>query len=180
MIMRILITITFYLSIISCSNKAVIKNNDFVNAFDSILVNHDLTGTILVYDPQEKTFYSNDFQKAEKGYLPASTFKIPNSIIALETNVMGSDTTVIKWDGKKRDFKDWERDLTLREAFQASCVPCYQEIALKIGTERMTSYLQKLNYNNMVVNNSTLDHFWLRGDSQISPYEQIFFFRKTI
>ena len=71
------------------------------------------------------------------GHLPASTFKIPNSIIALETGLIEDDSTLIKWDGDERRLPAWEQDLVFRDAFHYSCVPCYQEIARKIGEKRM-------------------------------------------
>lgn len=167
---------------ISCDSKSGDRahNNDHKASFDSILNNYNLTGSILIYDPQQKAYYSNDFEWAKRGFLPASTFKIPNSIIALETSIMKSDTSIIKWDGKRRDFDTWEKDLTLREAFQASCVPCYQEIARKIGTTQMKTYLNKLHYGDMDVTDGNLDSFWLEGKSHVSSFEQIDFLNRFL
>jgi beta-lactamase class D len=147
-------------------------------AFQQILDSANVTGAILVFDPAENIYYSNDFTWCETGHLPASTFKIPNSIIALETGVMESDSTVIKWDGVKRRMGEWERDLTLTEAFRVSCVPCYQEIARKIGFERMQAYLIKLSYGRMIVDSTCIDRFWLEGDSKISQFEQVGFLKR--
>jgi beta-lactamase class D len=69
----------------------------------------------------------------------------------------------------------WEQDLNFRQAFQYSCVPCYQEIARKIGVERMKEYLAKLDYGNMVVDSASIDLFWLEGDSKINPFQQLDF-----
>lgn len=115
---------------------------------------------------------------ALKGYLPASTFKIPNSIIALETSVVENDSTLFKWDGEQRSLEAWEQDLIFKDAFHASCVPCYQEVAIKIGAERMIQYLEKLKYGNMKVDSSNLQMFWLEGDSKISQFEQIDFLNR--
>lgn len=148
-----------------------------VPAFQHLLDSADIQGVLLIYDIAAKTYYSNDFNRCEKGCLPASTFKIPNSIIALETGVVESDSTLFKWDGEKRLFKVWEQDLIFRDAFHVSCVPCYQEIARKIGVERMNEYLQKLGYanGNMQVDSANIDLFWLEGNSKIAPFEQINF-----
>lgn len=97
----------------------------------------------------------------KKRNLPASTFKITNSIIALETGVVENDSTLLKWNGEKRRFKNWEQDLILRDAFHFSCVPCYQEIARKVGENKMNKFLKKLDYGNMKVDSSNLDLFWL-------------------
>jgi beta-lactamase class D len=146
--------------------------------FKSILANLKVKGSILIYDSKNNAYYSNDFAWAKTGIIPASTFKIPNSIIALETGVIANDSVVFKWNGEKRNFKKWEQDLTFKQAFQVSCVPCYQEIARKVGIKRMKSYLEKLNYSGMVFDTLTLDNFWLQGKSKISQMQQIDFLQR--
>ena len=148
------------------------------DAFQAVIDSADVKGTILVYDPQENIFYSNDFQRCDQGFLPASTYKIPNSIIALETGVVEDDSTFFKWDGEKRSLSIWERDMIFREAFHLSCVPCYQEIARKIGPERMNAHLTKFGYPGMVVDSSNIDVFWLEGDSRITPHQQMDFLKR--
>lgn len=138
----------------------------------------DVEGSILIFDVAKNVFYSNKFKRNFKGQLPASTFKIPNSIIALETGVVENDSTLFKWNGEKRRLAVWEQDLTFKEAFQYSCVPCYQEIARKIGAKRMNEFLDTFNYGNMVVDSSNIDLFWLEGDSKINQIQQIKFLRK--
>lgn len=114
----------------------------------------------------------------KKRNLPASTFKITNSIIALETGVVENDSTLLKWNGEKRRFKNWEQDLILRDAFHFSCVPCYQEIARKVGENKMNKFLKKLDYGNMKVDSSNLDLFWLEGESSITQFQQINFLKR--
>jgi len=155
-----------------------VHKEELVPAFQNILDEANLNGAILIYDAQENSYYSNDFTWSKTGQLPASTFKIPNSIIALETKVIESDSTVLPWDGKKRMFKSWEKDLSFRDAIQASCLPCYQEIARKIGIERMQKYLEKLEFGKMQATEDSLDIFWLRGSSRISQFEQIDFLKR--
>jgi beta-lactamase class D len=143
--------------------------------FQHIIDSGKVKGSILVYDPQAKTSYSNDFSRCDKGFLPASTFKIVNSIIALETGVVENDSTLFRWNGEKRRLPVWEQDMIFRDAFQLSCVPCYQEVARKIGDKRMNEYLKKLNYGNMVVDSANIDVFWLEGESRISMNQQLDF-----
>ncbi len=146
-----------------------------IDIFQQILDSANVYGSILVYDALKDIYYSNDFDRCKIGHLPASTFKIPNSIIALETGVISDDSTMIRWDGQKRRLSAWEQDLVFRDAFHYSCVPCYQEIARKIGVERMKAYLEKLDFGNMIVDSSSIDLFWLEGDSKISQFEQVDF-----
>jgi len=158
------------------SNKKVIIEKTL--SFQQILDSSNVIGSILVFDPQSNSLYSNDFDRCRKGFLPASTFKIVNSIIALELGIVSSDTSVLKWNGEKRRLSIWEKDLTFKEAFQVSCVPCFQEIARKIGHKRMNEYLHKLNYKNMFVDSTNIDLFWLEGKSVINMYEQIDFLNR--
>ncbi len=147
------------------------------SAFQRILDSAQLTGTIVFYDPQKQTYYSNDFDRAEHGFLPASTFKIPNSFIALETGVV-NDQTIIKWNGQKQMLKQWEKDMNLREAYRVSCVPCYQWVAREIGVKQMQEKLAAFEYPGMDVSAETLDNFWLAGRSRISPMQEIAFLQK--
>lgn len=154
------------------------STKEYSQDFQVIIDSSNLTGSILIFDPQTNNYYSNDFNRCSTGFIPASTFKIPNSIIALETGVAKDDSTVYKWDGKKKFLPQWEQDLILKDAFHLSCVPCYQQIAREIGTERMNEYLKKFDYGNMIVDSSKIDSFWLEGDSKISQMQQIVFLKK--
>ena len=149
-----------------------------VPEFQLIIDSANLKGAILIYDLNESKFYSNDFKWAKKGQLPASTFKIPNTIISLETGVVENESTVFKWDGEKRGMEAWEQDLSLRDAFHFSCVPCYQDVARKVGVERMVSYLDKINYGKMKIDAASIDMFWLQGDSKINQFQQIDFLKR--
>lgn len=169
----------FLLVIITANSQSKDKDPEIVvSEFGKILDSLKVKGSVLIFDLEKNTYYSNDFSWAKAGHLPASTFKIPNSIIALETGVVKNDSVVFKWNGEKRSQKTWEQDLTFKEAFRVSCVPCYQEIARKIGVKRMKSYLKKLNYNKMVFDTKTIDDFWLEGESKISQKQQIDFLKK--
>lgn len=147
--------------------------------FQEILDSSDVHGSILIYDAQQNTFHSNDFDWARTGQLPASTFKIVNSIIGLETrNITSTDSLIFKWNGESYFKKSWEQNLNLHDAFHESCVPCYQQLARDIGIDSMQVYLEKLKFGNMVLDSSNLDMFWLRGDSRITQFEQIDFLQK--
>ena len=146
--------------------------------FQTILDSSNVNGVIVLFDLNNNLYYSNNYKKANKGHLPASTFKIPNSIIGLETGVIKNKNEIFKWNGEKRYLPAWEKDLNLKQAFQLSCVPCYQAVARKIGVDRMNEYLKKLDYAAMEVDNKTLDNFWLGGNSIISPIQQIDFLKR--
>ena len=79
----------------------LVKNETVVKEFQTIIDSNNLNGSILIYNLKNDQYYSNDFKWAKKGQLPASTFKITNSIIAFETNVVPNDSTLFKWNGEK-------------------------------------------------------------------------------
>ncbi|RXQ95630.1 class D beta-lactamase [Ancylomarina salipaludis] len=158
-------------------NESIITMLVVKPEFQLIIDSCQVEGSVLIYDLNKDVYYSNNFERAKMGHLPASTFKIANSIIALEAGVVKNDSTLLKWDGKKRWMKKWEQDLILRDAFHFSCVPCYQDIARSIGVKRMNAYLTKMKYGSMKVDTSNLDMFWLEGDSRITQFQQIDFLK---
>lgn len=159
----------------SISKEIETATRIIVPEFDKILINANVKGSILVFDHSTQKIYSNNFEKCNNAYLPASTFKIPNSIIAMELGYITDEKSVFKWNGEERNLKIWEQDLSFRDAFQYSCVPCFQELARKAGSDTMNYWLKKLNYGNMKVDNSNIDIFWLEGESKISSFEQLDF-----
>lgn len=119
-----------------------------------------------------------DEGRARTGFLPGSTFKIPHALIALETGVVADvDKEVIRWDGVVREIEQWNRDHTLRTAMQYSVVPVFQQIANRIGAERMKQFVDTFDYGNRDIG-GTLDRFWLDGNLRISALEQIEFLKR--
>jgi len=110
--------------------------------------------------------------RAVQRYLPASTFKIVNSLIGLETGVVLDSSQVFVWDGKQREFSVWNQNHTLLSAFQNSVVPVYQKIANQIGQQRMQHWVDTLHYGNQDISGGK-EGFWLDGGLRISATEQI-------
>ncbi len=132
-------------------------------------------GTFVAYKVDDYTVIASDKDRSGEAMLPASTFKIPNSVIALETGVVGDpDKDVFKWDGVERFIPEWNRDHTLRSAIADSATPVYQEIARRIGEERMQKYLTAFDYGNHDIGGG-IDRFWLTGDLRIDPVQQVDF-----
>lgn len=134
------------------------------------------SGAFAVTDVVSGETYRNDATACARKAAPCSTFKIWNSAIGLETGLITDpDAPFWKWDGEKRWLADWNRDQTLRSAITVSCVPAYQELARKIGRERMQEWLDKLGYGDRDMS-SGIDVFWLpepgRKTVLISPDEQ--------
>jgi beta-lactamase class D len=138
-------------------------------------VDEGTAGTFVGYKTDDYLIIASDNERSGQAFLPASTFKVPNSLIALETGVVGDpDKDVFKWDGVKRSIEGWNQDHTMRSAIAASAVPVYQEIARRIGAERMQKYVDLFEYGNRNIGGG-IDQFWLTGDLRIDPIQQIDF-----
>ena len=141
--------------------------------FEAVFEKLHVEGTIVISSLKEGKTYSHNDKRAAERLSPASTFKIVNTLIALEEKVVADEHTVISWDGLKRDFENWNQDQTLMSAFKFSCLWAYQWIAQRVGTERYQRYLTQINYGNKKPG-PELTAFWLEGgDLKISPVEQI-------
>lgn len=136
-----------------------------------------ITGSIRIESLDRKVEYQYNVNDAA-GFLPASTFKIPNTLIILQEGLIKDQSEVIIWDGKERDYAPWNQDQTLKSAFQISCVWCYQRYAKQVGDKKYRDYLHQFDYGNHLTG-PDIAHFWLDGDLRISVKQQINFLRKV-
>jgi beta-lactamase class D len=136
-----------------------------------------VSGTLALYDTADASLSCSDVALCAKATIPASTFKIANSMIALETGVVQDAETVLPWDGTTYPVAEWNRNHTLRSAVRVSCAPCFQAIARKVGAESMKDWVTKLDYGNHDTS-GPVDRFWLSGPLRISPLQQIDFLRR--
>ena len=130
-----------------------------------------VVGTFVMFDPEAEVIFVANAERAKQRFTPASTFKIPNSLIALENGAVASIDEVVPYGGKPQRMKQWEKDMNLRDAIKASNVPIYQELARRVGLDRMRAAVQKLGYGNAEIGN-VVDRFWLDGPLAISAVEQ--------
>lgn len=138
---------------------------------EKIFQGEKVTGTFVLSDPLTRTTYVANSKRAQKRFIPASTFKIANSLIGLEVGAVKNVDEVLPYGGKSQPFPEWEKDMNLRDAIRVSNVPVYQELARRIGLTRMAANLKKLRYGNQKIG-SIVDQFWLQGPLEISALEQ--------
>ena len=139
---------------------------------------------LVIYNRASGVVINPDPILSKRRLSPCSTFKIYNTLIGLELGLIKDpDAPWYKWDGVHRDIEGWDRDLTLREAFQASAVPAYQILARQVGIERMKQYVEQINYGTKDVS-AGIDVFWLdpeKGTSiKISADEQVALLNKLL
>lgn len=131
----------------------------------------------MLRDNNHEAVYYYNKDRCLQQFCPASTFKIFNSLVALETAVAPDEQLVIPWDSVVRWNPDWNRPMNMREAFKLSNVGYYQEIARRIGPENMKHYLDTCNYGNKRMG-GPIDMFWLNDTLQISADEQVGFIKR--
>ena len=146
--------------------------------FEPHFLRQGVEGSFLLYDAPARQFVAYRPDRCRKGFLPASTFKIPNTLIGLATGALRDTAEICRWDGITRDFPQWNQDMPFGRALRVSAVPCYQQLARRIGVPAYRTWLRKLGYPGMVVTESTLDTFWLDGASRITQFEQVEFLRR--
>lgn len=154
--------------------RQIVLRNDLEKAFGDIGTN----GTFVMLELKRGRITVVNGERHTRGYVPASTFKIVNALVALETGVVkDADHPVFKWDGVKREFEAWNKDHTLRTGFRASAVWQFQEIARQITGTRMRVYVAQFGYGNRDIGGPE-DAFWLEGKLRISALQQVEFLER--
>jgi beta-lactamase class D len=148
-------------------------------AFGTHFAAQGLTGTFVLLEPESDTLQTWNSTRAKERFIPASTFKIANSLIGLESGTVKSLDEVLPYGGKPQMMKEWEHDMPLREAMKLSAVPIYQELARRIGAEKMAAGVKSLDYGNADTKGA-IDRFWLDGPLKISAVEQTAFIRRLL
>ena len=146
--------------------------------WSSFFSDADAHGTIVVVDARSKNdvVFVYDAERAGRRYSPASTFKIPHTLFALDAGILRDEFQVIPWDGVKRPIEAWNEDQDLRSAMRNSTVWVYERFARQLGDKRETDYMRKIGYGNAVTAGGK--PFWVEGNLAISANEQISFLRR--
>lgn len=173
--MRILILILLSIFILNSCHHST----DTGREWKKIFTKNGVNGSFVLYDLNSKEFKYYNKLRADSAYTPASTFKILNSLIALETKVISNENEVIKWDGTDRGWSKWNQDQSMKSAIAVSCVWFYQELAGRIGKTEMKKWIHKIGYGNELMG-ANIDNFWFEGDLKISAKEQVAFLEGLI
>ena len=137
----------------SCKNSEALSKKPINSEMEVTTVNYNsyldslqAEGIFLLYDLKANKLVEYKGLSKDTMLIPASTFKIPNSLISIETGVVKDELTEFKWNGTTYQNQAWNKDQNLREAFQNSTVWYFQELARKIGEKHMKKYLAQFNY----------------------------------
>lgn len=176
--MKKVLTCSILLTLFACSQQS----NSILNKYSSsdleqIFKSEKINGCFTIYDFKNDAKLSFNEERLDSVFLPASTFKIINSMIALETGVIKNEKEIITWDSINRGYDKWNKDQNLESGLKYSVVWAYQELARRIGEERMKYWVEASNYGNKNINGG-IDVFWLSGDIRISTNQQVDFLKK--
>ena len=137
----------------------------------------DASACFILVEPRSGSSLRFNSERCSQRRPPCSTFKIPNSLVGLETGVIEDENTLFEWDGSPQLLESWERDHTLASAIQYSVVWYYQELARRVGEERMQEFLDRIDYGNRDISGG-LTQFWLSSSLLISAEEQVLFLQR--
>lgn len=157
----------------SCRNVRIKEHTEWESRFREYGITN---GCFILRDHAHESVHLYNKERCLQRYVPASTFNIMISLVALETGTAQDETLVIPWD--KLDRKpEWNRDMDMREAMKVSNLGYFQELARRIGRQNFQHYLDTIKYGNMTIGRAA-DSFWINNSLQISADEQIGFLRK--
>lgn len=138
-----------------------------------------INGTLLIESIKtgQRDIYND--ARSKQAFTVASTFKVLNTLIALEEGVIAGADSTIRWDGTRYEIADWNHDQTLESAFKVSCVWCYQELARRVGAAKYPAYLRQAQYGQL---HEPFDgtRFWLDGSLTISAEQQVAFLKQVV
>lgn len=152
----------------ACAVNNVEEDTSLKTYFDE----YKVEGTFAMFDNSRGQHVIYNLKRDTMRFTPASTFKIVNALIALQTGRITSDSSVIKWDGVERSNPEWNKDLRLVDAFKVSAVPHFQQLARSVGRDTMRAWLDSVNYGNEKMGTS-VDSFWLDNSLKISADAQV-------
>ncbi|MCC5942246.1 MAG: class D beta-lactamase [Balneolaceae bacterium] len=147
--------------------------------YQTFFDNLGLDGSTTIYDYNNQEWIYTDRQDAKRATLPASTFKIPNSLFAIEYKVVQNEYEIFEWDGEPKKHlgnvvNAWNQDTDLKSAYKHSTIWFYEEVAKQIKRDHYKKTLNKIGYGNGNYDEKGVD-FWNYGEFAVTPKNQIEF-----
>ena len=164
------------LALAFCLGACAPNNVKIEHDWEKYFTPYKAEGCFMLFDNAQGTFQVYNIDRARQQFLPASTFKIFNSLVGFQTGVISDTGMVINWDGVVRNEPGWNQDLSMNQAFKVSSVPYFQEVARRITQPKMQFWLDSVKYGNRKI--SRIDTFWLDNSLLISPDEELGFVKK--
>ena len=170
----------------SIQSTETVKENETPIVTDNIVDYSDyfqgISGCAVMYDESSDTYFLYGKEKCEKQVSPLSTFKIISALAGLENNVLENQTSTMEYSGVKYPIDTWNSNLTLKEAFETSCVWYFRQVVDMVGQENIHAMLKEIQYGNCDISEwngsetnplPELNGFWLDSSLEISPKQQV-------
>lgn len=164
----------------------IVKDNEAPVVTDNIVdyseYFQEISGCAVIYDESSNIYSLYNKEKCETEVSPLSTFKIVSALAGLENNVLENQTSTMEYSGVKYPIDTWNSNLTLKEAFETSCVWYFRQVIDMVGQEDIRAMLKEIQYGNCDISewngsetNSLpeLNGFWLESSLEISPKQQV-------
>lgn len=141
-----------------------------------------LKGCAVFYNSDSCEYKLYNKEICQKQVSPCSTFKIISTLIGLENGVISSKDSKMGFNNTIYPIMTWNSDLTLKEAFQSSCVWYFKKVIDMVGQEKTKEILDELGYGNCDISEwdgsninplPDINGFWLESSLKISPQEQV-------
>ena len=171
------VIVFLFLSVLWLTSCKKQQKTEIRDDFEKYYNQFNVDGSFVIYDQNNDKFILYNQKQFKEPFSPASTFKICNSLIGLETGVIKDEDFVIPWDSVIRQNPKWNQDHDLKLAFKNSTVWYYRELARRVGGEKMKFWLNKAQYGNTDTTGG-VDLFWLKGGLRVTPEQQIDFLKR--
>ncbi len=157
----------------ACASLSPDKNLDSILATERV---DPSRAALLIVRLEDGQRWSSGGERLAERFTPASTSKIPHTLIALETGAVSGPDEVFEWDGKLRRFTDWNETQDLQTAFKRSTVWIFQILTQRIGRSALSDWLGRFDYGNADIGGpQRVTEYWLTGPLAISAEEQVAF-----
>ncbi|WP_121353445.1 class D beta-lactamase [Flavisolibacter nicotianae] len=167
--MRFFLFLIVAFSFAACTSNNVTTDNSLKKYFDE----QKAEGCFGLFNNGNGQFTIYNLPRyRDSAFLPASTFKIVNALVGLQTGKITNDSMIIKWDGVTRDNPEWNQDLSMYRAFRVSAVPYFQEVARRIGRDTLQHWVDSIAYGTKKIK-GPVDSFWLNNTLKITPDEEM-------
>lgn len=133
-------------------------------------------GSFILHDLGRDHWILIDSAQADVATLPASTYKVLGSLIALEDKVIADENTVMPWDSVYRR-QEVDRDLNLRDALKHSAYWFHRDVARHIGADRLKYWWDTVGYGNADTTDG-FDKAWVAGNLRVTPRQQVQFLER--
>jgi beta-lactamase class D len=174
--MRLPLFRTLFCAILSAASNAGVAEDSRIA---ELFAQAGVEGALIIEAVTSGQRMVHNQARATQPFIAASTFKVLNTLIAVENGVIAGPSAPIPWNGAEYAIPAWNQDQTLRSAFQVSCVWCYQRLARRIGTQTYRNMIHRIGYGRLRVP-FAVDTFWLDGALTISAAEQVAFLKRLV